>query len=97
MMRSYGINPDFRLECIFENYFLVPGKQARKTYPILIPINEMAGLIWQGIRQERSLEEIAGQICEEYEVGYEQALADAEAFCQHLCQQGYLLEKTADG
>lgn len=58
----------------------------------IIKLNEVSAEIWNGVAAGKSLAEIADDIAGKYEVGREQALADAEKFCHAMCEQGFFTE-----
>ncbi len=57
----------------------------------LYSMNETASILWQAADGATPLEQIVEQrICNDYEVGIEQALADAEELAEELARQGIL-------
>lgn len=58
----------------------------------IIKLNETGALIWNGIADGKTREEIAARICEEYETTSEKALADVNAFIEGLLEKGVLRE-----
>ncbi|OQA43145.1 MAG: Coenzyme PQQ synthesis protein D [Chloroflexi bacterium ADurb.Bin325] len=53
-------------------------------------LNSVGARIWELVDGQRSIEEIARLIAQEYEVGLSQAEADALAFCLDLSGRGLL-------
>ena len=51
-------------------------------------LNETGRRIWELLDGRRSLEQIAAQICREYEVGEQQALADVLKLVKELAAEG---------
>lgn len=61
---------------------------ADSTFFTLDPV---ATLIWQAADGQTPLSQIAGKICQEYEVEQQQAERDAEEFVNELSKHGILL------
>ncbi len=58
----------------------------------LYTLNEVATAIWQAADGRTALSEIVERhICPEFEVGRDEACADAESFCRDLAAHGILL------
>ena len=58
----------------------------------LFTLNETATLLWEGADGSTSLEEIvANTICSQFDVGYAEALRDAEILAHQLASHGILL------
>jgi hypothetical protein len=58
----------------------------------LFTLNEVATAIWNAADGRTTIEEIVRErVCTGFEVGNEEALADAEAFCRDLAQHGILI------
>lgn len=51
-------------------------------------LNATAAVIWTLLEDDRSLEEIADEISNQFEVAPDQAIADVQAFCDQLIEQG---------
>lgn len=53
-------------------------------------LNEIASSIWHQLDGQKSLEQIAGSIVEEYEIDYPRARADTDEFLDELHRQGLI-------
>jgi hypothetical protein len=62
---------------------------ARGEYLALDPIG---AALWQGLEAGRSVEQVARDIVAEYDVDFEQALADLEALATDLVGRGLFVE-----
>ena len=58
----------------------------------IIKLNETGALIWNGIAEGKTAEEIVAQICEEYDTTMEKAVEDVNAFVHDLTEKGVFEE-----
>lgn len=54
----------------------------------VITVNEVGALIWKGIEEGKSKDEITEKIITEYDVSKEIASADCDEFVKQLAEQG---------
>jgi Coenzyme PQQ synthesis protein D (PqqD) len=54
-------------------------------------LDEVATIIWQAADGQTPLSQIAGRICQEFDVHQQQAERDAEQFVEELSKHGILL------
>ena len=90
-MKQWRVTPGFEIVEIYGEYYLAAGKAARKKFPAIQYLNEIGAIIWKGLAAGTKPEKIAASITETYEIGYEQAMSDVDAFCSDLCKKGYLI------
>ena len=62
------------------------------TDSVLHELNSTGSFIWKQANGERTVEEIAAQVAEEFDVSAEVALADTRAFLEMLAEKKLLAE-----
>ncbi len=77
--------------------FLVPIHGHMADLSELFVLNEVGSLVWELLAEQRTLEALAVRVAEEFEVGLDQALADAGAFVTSLVDAGLAAECAAEG
>ncbi len=83
---------DFLLQNVGGQDLLVPLGAKVMEMNCLIILNATARCIWELLAEDRSVEDLAGEVAERFDVGKEKALADVRAFLDDIAQFG-LLEK----
>lgn len=68
----------------------VAAGEASKTFHGMIKLNQTGRLVWEGVADGLSAEEIARRLTAEYAVDAEQALADVNAMLDQMEQAGIL-------
>ena len=58
----------------------------------VIKLNKTSEEIWKGIEQGKSVEKIASQLTEKYDVSHEKALESVNMFCSKLTKEGILIK-----
>ena len=84
------IEESFILREIAGDYVVVP------TFNGLITINGTGAYLWEQLSEERTIEELAKSVCQEYEVDEESARRDTEEFVE-LLRRYEILENNLDG
>ena len=74
----------FVLKKVADSYVVVPTGQNVVDFTSMITINETGEFIWRQLGSETTIEEIATAMCNEYEIDYETAKNDVEAFVEIL-------------
>lgn len=74
-----------------EHMAIATGKAAQ-TFQGLVCNNETADFIYQQLLRDTTPEAVAKALCAEYDVGFEQALADVQALVAKLRAAGFLEE-----
>ena len=64
--------------------------EASKSFHGMVKLNGTGKVIWQGLAEGLTEEQIAGRLTTEYEVTPEQAVADVQAFVQKMADEGFL-------
>lgn len=86
------INGEFVLREVVGETILVPVGETALKFNGMITMNEIGGLIWKAIQEDKAEEEILDQIMDEYEVSREEAKKDMEEFLKGLIEQGFISE-----
>lgn len=86
------ISKDLILREIAGEHILVPVGAAAAKFNGLITMNEVGRFIFDQLAEDRTLPELAERVTAEYDVDYDTALRDAEAFVQQLREVGALEE-----
>jgi hypothetical protein len=61
---------------------------AEKNNTTIHVLNRTAGLIWTLADGTRQVEDIAGELCNQFDVTQEEAMADTNEFCRQLIDAG---------
>lgn len=69
---------------------VVATGEASKVFHGMIKLNGTGKLVWQGLADGLSAEEIARRLTEEYSVDAEKALSDVEAMIGQMEKAGFL-------
>ena len=69
---------------------LVPTGASSVRYKGIITLNDTADFIWKKLPEADNSEDIARALADEYDVTYEKALADTEAFLGKLREAGII-------
>ena len=77
-------NPDFVVREINAELVLLPVTRQAADLESLFTLNEVGGRIWRLIETCDTVQEIAQQIANEYDVGEADALVDVEELLQQL-------------
>lgn len=72
-------------------YVIVALEKASEAVSRIMKVNETGALIWNGLKEGLTKEQMIDKLMEEYAVEKEEASADVEAFLQ-LLQEADLLE-----
>ena len=82
------IKSNFSLRNIAGSWVALPVGNAVMDFTGMLTINETGLVLWHKLEGGCTLEELADALTEEYEVSYDQALADASAFVEKLSAIG---------
>lgn len=86
------ISENFIMREIAGECILIPIGSAAADFNGLISLNEVGKFVVELLSQERTVDEIVEHITQEYDVPWEDALTDVEAFLQQLRQINALVE-----
>lgn len=84
------IKEGFVVRKIANQYMAVPiGARAKEVHG-MIGLNETAAFLWELLKQNRTEEELATLLYDEYEISEEDALEVVRRFCKMLQEEGVL-------
>lgn len=75
---------------VMENHVLMPFGDTALKFSGMILTTETGAFIWEHIEEVSSAEEMASLLTEEFEVSYEEALADVTALFDNFKQAGWI-------
>ena len=84
------IKNGFVVRKIANQYMAVPVGARAKELHGMIGLNETAAFLWELLKEERTEEELAALVYEEYEISEEEALWAVQRFCKSLQEEGVL-------
>ena len=84
------IKSGFVVRKIANQYMAVPVGARAKELHGMIGLNETAAFLWELLKEERTEEELAVLLYDEYEVSEEKALETVQRFCKLLQEEGVL-------
>lgn len=87
------VSENFVLREIAGESILVPYGAAAARFNGMITMNGTGSFLWNLLREERTLDELALGLAEEYGVSVEEARADAGEFVEQLRAVGALVEE----
>lgn len=83
-------NENFLLRRVGEANILVPLRQKVVNLQGVITLNETGAFIWELLKEERTPDELAEALVEEFDVEFDQAKKDVEEFLKQLKELGAL-------
>ena len=84
------IKSGFVVRKIANQYMAVPVGARAKELHGMIGLNETAAFLWEQLKEERTEEELAELLYNEYEISEEKALETVQRFCKELQEEGVL-------
>ena len=84
------IKSGFVVRKIANQYMAVPVGVRAKELHGMIGLNETAAFLWELLKEERTEEELAALVFDEYEISEEHALEAVQRFCKSLQEEGVL-------
>ena len=75
---------------VMGNHVLMPVGLTTQKFSGMIMTTETGAFIWEHIEEVTSAEEMANLLTEEFEVSYEEALADVTALFDNFKQAGWI-------
>ena len=82
------IKKDFVLRNIAGNWVALPLGNATIDFTGMLNINESGVILWRLLEGGCTREEMADALLKEYDVGYDEALADVDEFISKLDKAG---------
>lgn len=80
----------FVVRKIANQYMAVPVGARAKELHGMIGLNETAAFLWELLKEDRTEEELATLLFDEYEISEEEALKAVQRFCNMLQEEGVL-------
>ena len=80
----------FIIRKIMEHIMFIPTGETTERFNGMILTTETGAFIWEHIEEVSSAEEMANLLTEEFEVSYEEALADVTALFDNFKQAGWI-------
>lgn len=84
------IKEGFVVRKIANQYMAVPVGARAKELHGMIGLNETAAFLWELLKKDRTEEELASLLYDEYEISEEGALEHVQKFCKSLQEEGVL-------
>lgn len=84
------IKDGFILRTVADTHIVVAVGKQSKNFNKMIKLNDSAAFLWRLLENERTAQELAGELVAEYGIDMQQAIADAEAFAAALKEAGLL-------
>ena len=80
------IKENFHLRKVAGTWAVLPTGEATLDFNGILTLNESGYMLWQLLEKGCTREDLAKALTEEYEVSFEEALADSDAFIQKLTE-----------
>lgn len=80
----------FVVRKIANQYMAVPVGARAKELHGMIGLNETAAFLWELLKEDRTEEELATLLYDEYEISEEDALETVRRFCKSLQDEGVM-------
>ena len=87
------IKEGFVVRKIANQYMAVPVGSRAKELHGMIGLNETAAFLWELLKEDRTEEELAALLYEEYEITEEKALESVKRFGELLKKEGVLADE----
>lgn len=84
------IKEGFVVRKIANQYMAVPVGARAKELHGMIGLNETAAFLWELLKEDRTEEELATLLYDEYEISEEGALETVHSFCKSLQDEGVM-------
>lgn len=84
-------SPDFLLRDVAGAIVIVPVGAAISTFPGMVTLNATGAYLWELLEQDQNVQSLAEALVDRYDVDYEKALADVNAYIAKLTPIGALI------
>lgn len=84
------VKDGFVLREVAGQVVVIATGEASKDFHGMVKLNGTGSVIWKGLSEGKTEDQIADELVVEYEVTREQALADVCAFVQKMADEGFL-------
>ena len=86
------IKPDFTIVQVADDYLLVPVNDQMERFNGTVVLNEVSAFLLEKLKTERSAEELASLLTDEFDVDAETAKADVLALIDKMRETGIIDE-----
>ena len=86
------LNKTFVLRQVAGNWVVLPLSDATVNFNGMLSLNETGVMLWKLLEQGSTREALAQALTDEYDVTYDQALADVDEYLGKLARAGCLEE-----
>ena len=87
------IKQGFALKQIAGNWVVLPLGEKTIDFTGMLKLNESGRMLWQHLEKGCSRSDLANALVSEYEVSYDQALADTDEYLEKLTLAGCIDEE----
>lgn len=87
------IKNGFVLREVAGQIMVIATREASKDFHGMIKLNTSGKVIWLGLQEGLSVEEIAKRLQEQFDVDFDKALQDTYAFLQQMEDKGFLVNE----
>ena len=91
-MSTMKIKPDFTIVQVADDYLLVPVNDQMERFNGTVVLNEVSAFLLEKLKTERSAEELASLLTDEFDVDAETAKADVLALIDKMRETGIIDE-----
>jgi hypothetical protein len=91
----YRRSEDVAFRQVGEECLLVPIRTSPSQDMSVFALNPVGAFLWVSLEQPRSVDDLSGQLVQEFEVGREQAARDVQAFVERLLSRALVAEVEA--
>lgn len=82
----------FMLKKILDDYIVVPTGNNIVDFAVAVSLNETGAFLWHQLEQEKTVDELAEALADEYEVSVQEAAQDVGEFVDMLKTHNFLAE-----
>ncbi|MBO4338328.1 MAG: PqqD family protein [Clostridia bacterium] len=86
------IKEGFMLQSVAGSNVVVPIGATALSFRGMLTLNEIGAFVWKALETDNTPEKIAEEIVKEYEVDFETALNDVNAFVDKLREKDFIEE-----
>ena len=80
------------LKQVGDDWFAVSVESSESSTSRLVKLNSTGKIIWEGLSEGKTAEEIAAMLTDRYDVSYDRALQNATSVINKLKEEGILTE-----
>ncbi|MBE6750630.1 MAG: PqqD family protein [Ruminococcaceae bacterium] len=80
----------FVLRKVAGNFVVFPVGETTVDFSGMLALNETGALLWEKLSEGAQKSQLCDALCTEYEISYDTAIADVDAFIKKLADAGYI-------